>query len=343
MASLAHVVTDTILDPDWLAHRYDPQHDAVHFVHAPRLSRKSIPFLTDQYLKPEQAPRILSRSDALAAARPPAPVHFILHSAFCCSTLLARAFDIPGITFSIREPQILNDVVGWRHRGAQPARIGEVLDSSLKLLARPFESGEACIVKPSNVLSGLSEAALAVRPDSSCVLLYAPIRVFLASIARKGMDGRLWARELLSKQLAEGLVDLGFEPRDYLRHTDLQAAAIGWLAQHQLFARLSRRWPDRVRTLDSEILVARPTETLVASAALFGLSLDPDRISTIVDDVFSRDAKTDSAFAPGQRKAERLAGEALHNDEINKVAIWAEAVARTAGVEMVPPAPLLTP
>ncbi len=342
MPSIAPIVAETVRDPEWLPHRYDPQQDAIHFVHAPRSTRNSIAFLTDEYLKPGHAPRILSRRDALECAPPVAPVHFILHSAFCCSTLLARAFDMPGTAFSVREPQILNDLVGWRHRGGRPESIGEVVDASLKLLARPFEYGETCVIKPSNVLGGLSEATLAIRPQARCILLYAPIRVFLASIARKGMDGRLWVRELLSKQLIEGLVNLGFEPRDYLRHTDLQAAAVGWLAQHQLFAHLARRWPDRMRTLNSEVLVARPVESLQASAALFGLSLDRDRIVGIVDNVFSRDAKTESLFAPGQREAERLAGEALHADEINKVAIWAEAVARAAGVELIPPAPLLT-
>lgn len=341
MTAPANLMSDTVRDPAWLAHRYDADHDAFQFVPASRSLRQSAPFLTDEYLKPDQTMRPIARSDALAIGANRNPVHFIYHSAYCCSTLLARAFDLPGIASSLKEPQILNDMVGWRHRGGDPKIIGPVLDSSLQMLARPFEPGEATIIKPSNILNGLAEAMLTMRPEAGCVILYAPLRAFLASIARKGMFGRLWVRELLSSQLVDGLVNLGFEPRDYLLHTDLQAGAVGWLAQHQLFAHLARRWPDRVRTLDSEVLVARPAEAMAASASLFGLTLGDEAITSIVDDVFARDAKTDIVFTQGQREADRRAGEALHADEINKVAIWAEAVARTARVEMTLPAPLL--
>lgn len=334
MSSQTTLITNTLQDPSWLAHRYDPDHDAFQFVLASRALRSSVPFLTDEYLKPDASMRPISRADSMAIGANQNPVHFIYHSAYCCSTLLARAFDLPGIASSVKEPQVLNDMVGWRHRGGDPKRIGPVLDSSLQMLARPFQTGEATIIKPSNLLNGLGEAMLTMRPRAGCIILYAPLRVFLASIARKGMFGRLWVRELLSRQLVDGLVDLGFEPRDYLLHTDLQAGAVGWLAQHRLFAHLARRWPDRVRTLDSEVLVARPAPTLAACAALFGLSLGDDAIPPILADVFARDAKANTSFVQGRREAERLAGEAVHGEEIEKVAVWAEAVARNAGIEM---------
>lgn len=327
--------------PEWLAHRYDEGQDAVHFVHAPRALRRSVPFLTDEHLDATDAPTISKRSDALAGAGGASPTHFIFHSAYCCSTLLAQAFDIPGVAHSLSEPQILNDMVGWRHRGGNPAEIGMVTDSALQLLARPFVEGEATVIKPSNVVNGLATALLSIRPDARAVLLHAPLRLFLGSIARKGMWGRLWVRELLSRQLAEGMVDLGFEPRDYLLHTDLQAAAVGWLAQHRLFADMARKWPERVRTLDSETLVARPGEAMAALAGLFDVALTEAQIASVVDDIFARDSKSGKAFASGQRAADQSAAEAIHADEIEKVGSWAEAVAASAGIDMALPAPLL--
>ncbi len=327
--------------PEWLAHRYDEGQDAVHFVRAPRALRRSVPFLTDDHLEATDAPTIAKRGDALAGAGGASPTHFIFHSAYCCSTLLAQAFDIPGSAHSLSEPQILNDMVGWRHRGGNPAEIGMVTDSALQLLARPFVEGEATVIKPSNVVNGLATALLSIRPDARAVLLHAPLRLFLGSIARKGMWGRLWVRELLSRQLAEGMVDLGFEPRDYLLHTDLQAAAVGWLAQHRLFADIARKWPERVRTLDSETLVARPGETMAALAGLFDVALTEAQIASVVADVFARDSKSGKAFASGQRAADQSAAEAIHADEIEKVGSWAEAVAASAGIDMALPAPLL--
>lgn len=327
------------LAPEALAHRYDDANDAVHFLMVPRAMRKAAPFLIDAHL-PDQA-TIVPRADALGAAPAAAPLHFVFHSAYCCSTLVANALDIPGVATSLKEPQILNDLVGWRHRGAAPAAVGQLLDNALTLLSRPFDHGEAVIIKPSNVVNGLAIPMLRLREQSRALLLYAPLPVFLASIARKGMWGRLWVRELLSRQLVDGLVDLGFEPRDHLLHTDLQAAAVGWLAQQRLFGQMAARWPDRVRTLDSERLVAEPQRALAGIAAQFGLPLDAGMIARIVAAEFSRDAKDGSRFAPGQRQTARQSAETVHGEEIEKVTIWARSVADRAGVAMDPGAPLL--
>lgn len=333
------------LGPEWLAHRYDPQHDAVHFVTADRQLRRRIPFLTDENLGATVAtPLVATRADARAAALGgSAPVHFIFHSAYCCSTLLANLFDRNGTASAIKEPVILNDLVGWRHRGGPTARIGEVLDHSLALLARPFEPGEAVVIKPSNLINGLASAMLTLRPEARAILLYAPLELYLASIAGKGLWGRRWVRDLLMKQLKEGLLaDLGFEPDDYFLQTDLQVAAVGWLAQHRLFASLAARWPDRVRTLDSEVLMARPAEALLAIGRLFGLALDEAAAAEILaSDAFTRNAKDGARFGAEDRRANQRRDAELHADELEKVRVWAAAVADSAGVSLKAPAPLL--
>jgi hypothetical protein len=56
--------------------------------------------------------------------------------------------------------------------------------------------------------------------------------------------------------------------------------------------------------------------------------------------IFGRHSKFGQAFTTDDRTAERAA-EAAHADEIAKVAIWAEAVAKAAGVPMQLPRPLL--
>jgi hypothetical protein len=323
-----------IITPEWLAHRYDPINDAVHFVEAPRSERQLAPFLTDEYLSRSSTPVVVSRKDALQRVSGNQKLHYIFHSAYCCSTLLANSLGQEGVASTIKEPTILNDLVGWRHRGGEPRKIGEVLDDALTLLARPFSLNEPSIVKPSNVVNGLAEAMLQIRPDSAAILLFAPLRPFLASIASKGMWGRMWVRELLSRQLTDGLIDLGFEPRDYIQLTDLQVAAVGWLAQQQLFAKLTERHSHRIRTLDSELLVQRPVETIAACARLFGISLNNERSAAIAAEVFAKNAKDGSPFAADRRETNRLSATAVHAEEIDKVAIWAEAVASSAGVAL---------
>lgn len=329
--------------PDWLAHRFDPGGDQIHYVHAPRATLRQATFLTDEYLPSAGAPRPIQRSVALAAATQPAPVHFVFHSAYCCSTLVARAFDVDGLAVALKEPVILNDISGWRRRGAEPPRVAAALDHALTLLARPFAAGETMLIKPSNVVNALAPAMIAMRPAAHVLLLHAPLETYLASIAAKGMWGRLWVRELLAKLLRDGIVELGFENEDYLRHTDLQAAAVGWLAQHRLFARLVERFgAGRVRTLDSEMLLGAPDAAVTELSRLFGYALDAEAVAGVAaGPAFTRHSKSGGAFDQAARGEGHDAARAAHADEITKVVAWAEAVAERSGIPMHLPAPLL--
>jgi len=336
-------IRDVMGSAEWLAHRYDPGHDAFHLRPVPRARHASVPFLTDEHLG-EEKPLVVRRADAIAQAPPAAPIHFLFHSAYCCSTLLAAAFDIPGIAIGLKEPVLLNDLVGWRHRGGGGPQVARVLDEGLRLLARPFHPGEAVIVKPSNIVNPLIPAMMAMRPTARALLLYAPLDAYLISIARKGMWGRLWVRDLFAKLLREGmLAPLGIAPDAYLGLTDIQVAAAGWLAQQLQFQQLVARLGVRVATLDSETLVARAADTMAALAALFTLDLDDTAIAAIVDGpIFARDAKSGGDFVQGQRAAEARKGLELHGDEVEKVAQWARVLADNAGIALTLPAPLLS-
>ncbi len=330
-------------DPNWLANRYDESRDEVHFVRLTREGHREVTFITDEYINAEAPRLVLGRSDVAGAAGPPAPIHFIFHSAYCCSTVLARAVDIEGVSMGLKEPLILNDMVGWRRRGGGPGALAPVLDDVLTLLARPFSAGEKIVVKPSNVLNAIAPALLGLRPQANAILLYAPLPDFLRSIARKGLWGRRWVRELFIGQLRDNIVDLGLGEQNYLDLTDLQVAAAGWLAQHHVFARLVDRFgPARVRTLDSATLMARPQEAMARLSDLFGLGLDRQAVEHVLaGPAFTSHSKSNAGFGAADRLAEQRDAAHTHADEIGKVAIWAEAVAAAAGVPMELKAPLL--
>jgi hypothetical protein len=215
------------------------------------------------------------------------------------------------------------------------------MGDAVRLLARPFEPGETCVIKPSNVVNGLAPALIGGRDDAKALILYAPLPIFIASIAKKGLTGRLWVRDLLAKQLQEGFVDLGFTAQDYFRQTDLQVAAVGWLAQHAMFAKLANTMPDRVRTLDSEVLLARPDDAMTALDAFFGVQDSDDGRAKVIEREFSRNSKSGEAFDAASRQADQANAMGAYRDEIDKVVIWAKKVAEGAGLSLTLPAALL--
>ena len=322
-------------DPEWLAHRFVESDDAVRFIRVPRGDHDAVPFLTDEYLRERDIAADVPTVQCLELPGD-APLHFIFHSAFCSSTMLVRAFDRPGLAMGLSEPVILNDLVGFRRRGAEPRAVARAADAATRLLGRPFGPGEAVIVKPSNLVNPLALLLMMLRPQSRALFLYAPLETFLISVARKGIDCRLWVRELLEAFMRDGALDLPFTPEDYFRQTDLQVAAVGWLAQHQLFSRLAERLgQERLRFLDSASLHADPEATLQAVATHFGLPLGHQAVCDIVaGPVFSRHSKSGQLFTAETRAQDYAVVRSAHRDEIEKVVIWAGAVAKSAGISL---------
>lgn len=332
-------------DPAWLPHRYDPGYDAFHFRHVTRPDHANATFLIDEYLTDARGPLVIERGEVrqVVATRPAAPLHMIFHSAFCCSTLLARALDVDGVATTLKEPVVLNDLVGWRRRGAAPPHLTEVTVDTMATLARPFRAGEAVVVKPANIVNVLASEMLRTRPTSSAIVMYAPLETFLTSVAKKGLDGRLWVRGLFAGLAQDGITDFGYNADMLFGQTDLQIAALGWLAQQRLFhSLLGGPTGRRVRSLRSDRLLQDPVAAIARLSALFGLGLNAETVARIgTGPAFNRHSKTGIAFAAGDRTAEyRDAGQA-HADELAKVATWARHVAEAAGIGLDLPSPLV--
>ena len=85
-----------VSDPEWLAHRYDERADSFHYRHVTRARHAEVGFATDDYLGKEDRPAVIRREEAAGLLGEQAPIHFIFHSAFCASTMLVRALDVPG-------------------------------------------------------------------------------------------------------------------------------------------------------------------------------------------------------------------------------------------------------
>lgn len=321
-----------VSDPSWLPSHWDGQANALQFVHLPRERHAELTFLADEYLEPVDLPKAtFAIADLLSAARPQSPApYFIFHSAFCCSTLLARAFDIPGAAMALKEPQILNELAGAAQR---QQLAGDLFALVLNLLARPFAEGERLIIKPSNVVNLLAPALMNANAQSRAVFLYAPLPRFLGSVAAKGLWGRRWARRLFLQLRRDTGIEFGLSDAEQFELSDVQVTALASLMHHAQGADLLRQFPGRVLTLDSEVLLARRVETIAAAAAQFRLGLDQDQSRDIADGpVFATHSKAiGRAFDP-EEPLRPKATVPVVDEEIAMVTQWARAVGEHAGI-----------
>jgi hypothetical protein len=322
-------------DADWLVHRYDDTQDAFQFRQVSWPRRAETPFLSDENLAQVGEARSLAADDIALAQISQSPLHFIFHSAFCASTLLTKALSDGGVS-TLSEPQVLNDLIGAVRRGQSGPDVARRLDQGLALLARPMTGTDAVVVKPSNLVNHLARAILTLRPESRAILLYAPLPIFLTSVARKGLWCRLWVRELLEYQIDLGMINFGFTAKDYLRMSDLQVAALGWLVQHQLFQSLkSGPLAARVLMIDSERLTQHPEEVLPRLCQHLVPNMDGMRIEAVLKSrALTQHSKFGHDFSPQERLLEQEQAQSAHADEIEKVTLWAHEVARAAGVDL---------
>lgn len=324
-------MTEAIIrNPLWFPHRFDAAQRQIVFVHLTREQHRAAAFLDDRHLGDDLASRTVPLDAIDTAAVSQGELHFIFHSAFCCSTLMARALDVPGRVFALKEPMILNDVALAARRRLDP----HDLDRILALLARPIMPGERVIAKPGNEANTAIPQLLARRPAARALLMSSPIEGFLASVANKGMWGRLWARRVYAGLRPFQPRDPGYSDADLFQQTDLQIAALIWLAHRGQFAGLAQLASGRYRTLLAEQLLVDRAAALTAISTWFELELTATEIAAIANGpAFQRNAKrADESFDRDARAANRARAQSAHGDEIAMVTQWAGAIADHVGL-----------
>jgi hypothetical protein len=334
---------ELLADPDWFPHRIDARSGSVRFLHLPRDVQRAATFLADEYLPKESPQADLAVPQLPGRISADGRLHFVFHSAFCCSTLLARALDVPGRVFTLKEPATLNDLAADRLSATPTPHLAELLDRVLSLFERTMTTGEAIVVKPSNVASNLLELCLAVRPEARALLMFSPLPVFLRSVAKKGLWGRTWARQLFQTLRPTAAFNTGFSAEESFRQSDLQIAGLCWLMHHAQFVRVVGRFGERVRTLDSTDLLAAPERALLAVSALFDLGLTRESAASIASGpAFSENSKSmTQGYDRVVRAEEHAAVDAAHGEEIGMVVSWVQSVAQHCRIPMEISAPLI--
>lgn len=326
-------------DPAWIPHAYNANRDTIVFAHVARDAQRRAVFLDPRFLaraeKSEPVPVGEIPQGALHDAA--GPLHFIFHTAFCCSTLLTRALDIPGVSMGLKEPSVLVSVTSDFATGRRRPGVPAALQTTLDLLSRPIEPGETQIVKPSVVVNHAVPSFLHLRPDAKAIVLYSSLDQFLRAILRRNLDGRAYARTMFQNFSAAIPLDTGYTAEDLFSHTDLQIAAQAWLMQASFLDSVVARFgPTRVRTLSSDSLLADPAAALSRVGDFFGLTLSADRTAAIANGpVFQEHAKhAGLAFDAETHRAQLDQAGVMHFEELNAARAWAHTLATRCAVPM---------
>ena len=341
--STADQIDEIASDPAWFPYRVLDQGRTLKLMRLPRDKLDELIFLDNRVQEDRwesvtgDAPRF-ELPAAEMADRSPRPDtgtgHFIFHSAFCGSTLMARALDVEGIACVLREPRALHELGLMKPGPELPDQQRVALEVVLDLMQRPRIPGEKTIIKPANTANPLIEYIMERQPNSRALLMYLSLPDFILAIAR----GRRWA---WARNLAVFYRNhLEFETqqtRDLLRLTDLQMAAFLWLQQQAQFARLVRDLPaGRVATLRLDEFVARPAEAVTAAATLFELPLgQEDAEALVAGPLFQKHSKrTGQSYDESTRKRDDALVKLAFGPEIEQATQWGHAVAAEASVPL---------
>lgn len=327
--------SDIIADAGWFPFRLNAGGQTVQFCPIPFEMHRAITFLSDLRPGPQDM-REIPVTEIARAGIERGPLHVIQHSGMNGSTLLARVLSQSGVVNTLKEPPILRDLVALRNAEGAP----ELRWIVTALLARPMAPGTATVVKLNNVGNALAGDLASYSDQSRILCMHAPLEIMLASLANRGAEGRAGARRLYEvlRQTGEGQFD-GLTDQIVAGMADLQLGALGWLAmQRQLWTSANRFGEARVRSIDSETLIARPLDSLPAIAGHFGIALDIEQRAAA--GVFDRHSKTGEPFNAAVRQralAERMR---QHGAEIQPIVEWTRRIAEAHRIPWELPFPL---
>lgn len=325
-----------VCEPNWQPFAYDANGDRLTFVNVPREVQRQRTFLDRRFLqdlpKTDFVPvKSLPREVATDRA---GPLHFIFHTAFCCSTLLTRAFDLPGAAMGLKEPEILLSFADAFESKGRSFEFHAALSITLDLLSRPLAPGETQIVKASNLANPIVPSILDARQDAKAIIMHSSLESYLRTTGKNELTGRSFNREALMQLRPSMPLHSDLTDAVIMRLTDLEVAALVWLMQVRFFKRvIAHHGAERVRTLSSQTLLARPAETLQSAGDFFNVAPK----TTGWDEVAAGPVFKEHAKALGRpynaevRRTDLETAGAAHAREIAEVMQWARGLEHKLG------------
>lgn len=337
--------SEILNDPHWFPAALDAASRTMTFLRTDRAALSAAPFLDERFTQTQKNPVTLPLSDVFAhTPQASAPPHWIFHTAFCCSTLMARAMDVPGHSLSLKEPGILMGLANAnrvaQQQGLSAKDLRQLTDAVFALLARRFSPSEAIIIKPTNPANPVAADALA--QGHRAIFMVSELKDFLISVLKKGEACKAFMRTLYNI-FALDPAPLGKIPqRQALTFTDLQITTLVQQHQMEFMTGLGQTFAAQTRAFDGNKLPANPQAFLEAAAHHFDLGWTSTTAEQQASsEVFSRNSKFDDEMYSGDARAEDAAEiEAIHSEALSVTLQWAATLTLGGRSNMPPATPL---
>lgn len=324
-----NLLQDLFASPEWHAFEMNLQRRTMTFARLSPQEYEEYVFLGTELAEDRGVDLYELRLDdvLLAAAGLPSvtkPIHYILHTAFCCSTLLARYFELLSECFVMKEPQLLAQMglisaesVGQWH---------DMLSLSIRLLSRTYRPEQLPVIKahvPTNIIG---KELLRHNHQATIIFLINPMRDFLLSALksrRRRGQIRFW-NHYIAKLAAHRIPQLATVSPDEL--TDAEAAAYWWLVNQFLCSELSSGdCRSRVLVVDGTKLADSPEKILPGIMELCRLPFDEGLLKQLTTDPSIRKhSKHPSMFYDAESRRQEMADlEFRYAKEADKAMTWA--------------------
>jgi hypothetical protein len=277
-------MSDLFASPEFFPLEIDHHRRLVTFVRMTRDAYADSVFLDDYRTRYVGKPITLRLDDVHFACRsssaPTAKAHYILNTAYCCSTLLSRYFESLPYCLVLREPRCLAQVADLMDE--EDPRWELFLDVCLKLLLRAYEPGQAVVIKPYEPSNRLAKTILERDPNATATYLITPLKSFLLSVL-KSEERREWARSRVASAARDAFRYGVLNGISVDALTSPQAATYVWLFNYSLFRALKRNdEAGRVVLANGDALVEEPESTLRAVLGGSGLRVDERQFQAMI-------------------------------------------------------------
>lgn len=329
MISAAEIVND----PNWYLHGINLDNASLSFVKTSAKALSAASFL-DQRFNTEGLQNVeISLNELVTVAESiqfEAP-KFVFHTAFCCSTLLARCLDLESENVALKEPEVLMSLANYqrvRHPLlSNPAQSNVIYSLVAKLLFRPFGPGQSVLVKPTNTVNNIIQPLLATHAHSKALFLHSDLESFLISILKKGEHGKRFARQIFTLFLMDSPEAQRLDSTQLLRMTDTQVAAIAWHLQWEHFLDAQKQVDSsRIKSLHCDRLLDDPSFFLKEIIEFFEFKSLQHNFEKLIEQApLKSNAKTpDQKFTAQNRSQDYELARQKFSESLELIIPWAK-------------------